>query len=165
MADFPKQLLGYVWHATKPQRWQQIRESEAILPEPPIPDSDRWGTGFGPSHYPFVRSLGGVSLFDFRSFDEARQQEAEATNAKWRAFVPSSPASEYTVWLQLNFDFIRPNFLSPEELVSQWRTRREFRRKIMAVMEAAHIGPIPISAINTVLVFQAGRFVPLASTA
>jgi len=39
-------------------------QSGALLPDPDIPDCERWGG------YSYVRSIGGVSLFDFGRFDE-----------------------------------------------------------------------------------------------
>ena len=62
------ELVGSVWHTTRPERFQHILESGAILPEPDIPKAERWGTAGGPEGYPYVRSIGAVSLFDFRSF-------------------------------------------------------------------------------------------------
>jgi hypothetical protein len=62
-------LRGGVWHNSDSERYKGIISAGAILPEPPIPDSDRWGTGLGTIGCPYVRSIGGVSLFDFRDFD------------------------------------------------------------------------------------------------
>jgi len=61
-------LRGSVWHTTNCDRYKSILADGAILPEPSIPDSDRWGTGLGTIGCPYVRSIGGVSLFDFRDF-------------------------------------------------------------------------------------------------
>ena len=67
-----RELWGGVWHTTHPERFLSILNDGAILLEPPIPNDERWGVGLGPDHYPFVRSIGGVSLFDFRDFDPVR---------------------------------------------------------------------------------------------
>src|SRR5882672_4084889 len=61
-------LLGGLWHTTYPERFDGILKTGAILPEPVIPDADRWATSRGREHYPYVRMLGGVSLFDFNQF-------------------------------------------------------------------------------------------------
>lgn len=58
-------LRGGVWHTTDSERYKGILSAGAILPEPPIPDSDRWETGLGTIGCSYVRSIGGVSLFDF----------------------------------------------------------------------------------------------------
>ena len=61
-------LNGGLWH-TNPDRFQKILERGALLPEPDLPNAERWFTGSGPKHYPYVRHLGGVSLFEFAGFD------------------------------------------------------------------------------------------------
>ena len=85
---FPKELLRSVWHTTSLERYRQISIDEAILPEPPtIPDSERWKAGEGPDLYPYVLKIGGVSLFDFREFDEDQYSE-DCLISSWGAFVP-----------------------------------------------------------------------------
>ena len=64
-----QELYGGLWHTTHPDRFEKILARGAILPEPNIPDCERWCTGGGSEHYPYARSLGGVSLFDFDLFD------------------------------------------------------------------------------------------------
>src|ERR1035438_4494083 len=59
---------GGLWHTTRPERFDRILSTGAILPEPDILDSERWANA-GPEHYPYVRTLGGVSLFDFDGFN------------------------------------------------------------------------------------------------
>jgi hypothetical protein len=58
-----QKLQGGVWHTTNVGRFQGILRSAAILPEPEIPDSERWSTSQGSEWYPYARTLGGVSLF------------------------------------------------------------------------------------------------------
>ena len=58
-----------------PDRLASILEDEGILSEPDIPESDRWKTSRGPEYYPYVRTLGGVSLFDFNNFDQKSYDE------------------------------------------------------------------------------------------
>ena len=66
---FPETLLDCLWHTTSVVRFKGIVTSTAIVPEPNIPDSERWGTSKGIKYFPFVRVIGGVSLFDFTAFD------------------------------------------------------------------------------------------------
>lgn len=49
------ELGGVLWHTTHPDRFPHILAEGAILPEPDMSDSERWG---GIS---YARSLGGVS--------------------------------------------------------------------------------------------------------
>src|SRR5258708_6756663 len=72
--NFPREavlgeLVGGVWHTTNQERFLRILEWGTILPEPDISEHGRWGTAAGPEGYPYVRSIGGVSLFDFRGFE------------------------------------------------------------------------------------------------
>jgi hypothetical protein len=80
------ELCGRIWHTTTEERFEGILRSGEISPEPDIPASDRWSTGLGPEHYPYVRSLGGVSLFDFRQFN-AQAYSKKYPLSQWRAFV------------------------------------------------------------------------------
>jgi hypothetical protein len=79
----PPELQGFLFQmlvhvseltaaSTNVSRFQGILRSAAILPDPEIPDSERWSTSLGSKWYPYVRTLGGISLFDFRRFN--RQQ-------------------------------------------------------------------------------------------
>src|ERR1035438_2777123 len=71
----PRELCSGLWHMTHLDRFQSIFAGGSILPEPNIPDSDRWKTSQGKDHYPYVRTLGGVSLFDFDQFDAHRYRK------------------------------------------------------------------------------------------
>jgi hypothetical protein len=65
----------------------------------------------------------------------------------------------YTIWLRLKFSAIETNFISPEDLILAWREKGDLGRKIMPILEAAHIGPIPTTAVDAVFEFQNGAFV------
>src|ERR1700733_13094782 len=64
-----KELIGGLWHTTHPDRFQSILRDGAILPNPSLPDSERWGANVDESHYPYVRTLRGISLSDCGGFD------------------------------------------------------------------------------------------------
>src|SRR5438309_5175332 len=70
-----KKLRGGLWHTTHLDRYRNILTEGSIVPEPNIPNSDRWKTSQGEDYYPYVRMLGGVSLFDFDEFDPERYTE------------------------------------------------------------------------------------------
>src|SRR5438128_1622189 len=94
-----QELLGGLWHATHPDRFAQILTSGALLPEPEIPDSERWGTLQGPTFYPYVRTLGGVSLFDFGGFDPDIYREKYPMSS-WFNFVPYRREWGCSVWIE-----------------------------------------------------------------
>ena len=65
---FPELLRRGIWHTTSVERFDQILADGKILPNPNLPESERWGTRIGSVGYPYVRHLDGVSLFDFEAF-------------------------------------------------------------------------------------------------
>lgn len=96
-----RELWGGVWHTTRPDRFLSILDDGAILPEPSIPNGERWGIALGPDLYPFVRSIGGVSLFDFRGFAPVTYQE-KYTVSMWRTFVPYRQDWAGAIWLEVD---------------------------------------------------------------
>ena len=142
--DFPPELLGGVWHSTSNERYLRILETGAILPEPDIPDNER----YGPKKYPVVRSIGGVSLFDFRMFNA--QEYGDEYGSTWSAFTPDSEGTGSIIWLEIDTAEIVENFIAPKVVMDKWKKSKEYRQ-IMALIEAAHIGEIPVSMIKRVL--------------
>lgn len=144
---FPEILREGIWHTTSVERFEGILAAGSILPDPPIPDMDRWGTACGPSHYPFVRSIGAVSVFDFSGFDEATY-EVKYPNSMWRIFVPCFSKWAESIWIELDRSAIKDRFIDGKAVVERWKQQNELGRKIMPIIEAAHIGPVPISAFR-----------------
>lgn len=142
-----RELWGGVWHTTHPERFLSILDDGEILPEPQIPDGDRWGTACGPELHPFVRSIGGVSLFDFRNFNPITYQENYPLSM-WRTFAPYRSEWAGAVWLEVEHEKIEPAFISGPELVARWKKVNELGRKIMPHIEAAHIGNLALSNIR-----------------
>ena len=150
---FPELLRNGLWHTTNNERFEGILTSAGILPEPPIPDSQRWGTAGGPGLYPFVRSIGGVSLFDFLGFEES-VYSARYPNSMWKIFVPCFSSWEEAIWIEIDRAAIVDKFIDGSALVALWKKQNELGRKIMPVIEAAHIGPVPVSAFRKVYAFN-----------
>src|SRR2546425_12462859 len=113
--DFPSTLLNGLWHTTTPSRYERIRDVGCILPNPPIPDAERWGTSQGPDYYSYVRVLGGVSLFDFRDFDPDLY-DAKYPMSNWRAFVPYRQECGVAVWIQIDRTKVLAALLDADEL-------------------------------------------------
>ena len=124
-----------------------------ILPEPDIPDMERWGTAMGVDRYPFVRSIGGVSLFDFRGFEES-EYEKNYPVSSWLEFVPCRSKNDSAVWIEINLSQIEEHFIDGSTLLAEWKKSGQQYRKIMPQIEAAHIGPIGINAFRKVLLYQ-----------
>jgi len=142
------ELVGGVWHTTNQDRFLRILECGEILPEPDISKHERWGTAIGPEGYPYVRSIGGVSLFDFRGF-EAASYSAEYPASSWEAFVPCPDSWNSAVWIEIDHESLGPTFVSGVELLTRRKAEGLFRR-IMPLIEAAHIGPLPCRAFKRV---------------
>lgn len=150
---FPELLRDGLWHTTNNERCEGILASTSILPEPPVPDSQRWGAASGPGLYPFVRSIGGVSLFDFLCFDEFAYS-TKYPLSMWKTFVPCFSEWEEAVWIELDRAAIAKGFLGGVVLLELWKEGNELGRKIMPIIEAAHIGPVPVSAFRKIYKFN-----------
>ncbi|WP_278370487.1 hypothetical protein, partial [Pseudoalteromonas lipolytica] len=106
--EFPSELFGSVWHTTSLERYSMIVVNGCIKVNPDIPDSERWGTKLGEKHFPFVRSLGGISVFDFRDFD------VDATD--WATFVPCRTDWQNAVWIEVDISKLGDRFKSAQSI-------------------------------------------------
>lgn len=82
LGELHERLHGRLWHTTRPDRVPAIMETGALMAEPNIPDAERQKTKRGPDYYPFVRKIGGVSLFDFHEFD-AEAYSLRCPSSSW----------------------------------------------------------------------------------
>jgi hypothetical protein len=145
-------LLGEgIWHTTSPTRYRGILKSGAILPEPQIPDSERWKTTDGPKHYPFVRSIGGVSLFDFKGF-EPESYTSNYRMSSWETFVPYCRSWGAAIWLEIDRAAVSASLIDPKALVEKWNRENAHAHTLMPMIEAAHIGQIPLARIRRAVV-------------
>lgn len=143
--EFPLELLGSVWHTTNLERYSMIVSDGCIKANPDIPDCDRWGTKLGEKHFPFVRSLGGVSVFDFRDFD---------TDAKdWTTFVPCRTDWQSAVWIEVDISKLGDSFKSAQSIRELWHEVNS-TRKFITKIEGAVIGSIPKLAFKQILVYD-----------
>ncbi|WP_157230851.1 hypothetical protein [Kiloniella laminariae] len=155
-----RELWGRLWHTTHPERFLGILKDGAIRPEPDIPDSERWNTRRGSALFPFVRSIEGVSLFDFFDFDPIAYQK-RCPISTWREFAPFRSNWAGAVWLEVERRNILSSFISGDKLLESWKNKKQFSRNIMPYIEAAHIGDLPLSSIRRVIFIRArdkGRF-------
>lgn len=134
---------------TSRKRFQSILISGTLKPEPGLPDNERHKTANGPSNFPFVRTLGGVSLFEFASFD-ADSYEAAYPLSTWRFFVPTRSDWAETLWIEIA-PRAWPSVIRGTELLARWKAEQGWGHAIMPLIEAAHIGNIPTSLFGHVL--------------
>ncbi len=156
------ELHGRLWHTTHRDRFERILTSGAILPEPDIPDGDRWKTLLGKDHYPYVRILGGVSLFDFDQFDPDTCAE-KCPISTWHEFVPYRKDSGHSVWIEIDRVRVAPQLISGSDLVTRWKSDNALSHPIMPYIEVAHLGALPRTAFKRAFLVSKGdsQFHPL----
>lgn len=142
-----RELYGGLWHTIHPERFEAILASGALLPDPEVPDGDRWGTSQGPDYYPYVRTLGGISLFDFDQFDAETYSE-RCPNSSWCEFVPYQQHWGCSVWIEIDRIQAGPQLISGPDLVARWKADSAYGHNIMPYIEAAHLGPLPRTAFK-----------------
>src|SRR5690606_33469494 len=135
---FPNKLHGSVWHSTSVERYTMIKADGQITANPALPDSERWGTGLGEDYYPFIRSLGGISVFDFRSF-HVKQYNRKYGDSYWSTLVPCRSGWEQAVWIELDILQLGDNFLSGKTVRQLWQDTNSVR-KFIAGIEGAVLG-------------------------
>lgn len=145
MGALHERLHGGLWHTTRPDRIPSIFSSGSLMVEPDISETERWGR---PDHPPFVRKIGGVSLFDFLDFDPGRYSETHPLSS-WQHFVPYRKSWGGAVWLRIDRAAVAQGLLSTDEVMKRWTCDGNHRYNVMPRIEAAHIGDLPISAISS----------------
>ncbi len=108
-----------VWHTTSRERFESICRDGEIRAEPNIHDSERWSTRSGPRYFPYVRSLGGISLFDFSEF-EAKTYNEKYRLSNWDEFVPFRQDWGSAVWIKINRVSVEKNLIAPDRLLARW---------------------------------------------
>lgn len=143
-----KELIGGLWHTTHPDRFQSILRDGAILPNPSLPDSERWGANVDENHYPYVRTLGGISLFDFGGFDpDAYSRKYQSSS--WPYFVPYHSGWGRAIWIELDRERLTlPQFLTGRDVFAKWQADNAHGHNFMPEIEAAHLGNLPTTAFK-----------------
>ncbi len=134
-------LVDGLWHTTSKCRYDAIKADGTIRVEPKIPDAERHKTANGPANYPFVRSLGGVSLFDFSAFDPEWYGQSYPLSS-WVFFVPVRSGWTEAIWIEIDRTAISSKFIDGKTLLGRWRAAEAYGHTIMPIIEAAHIGDL-----------------------
>jgi hypothetical protein len=130
-------LYGGLWHTTHPERFLRIMESGSILPEPDIPDHERWATGRGADFYPFVRHIGGVSLFDFQDFDY-EEYDKSCPLSNWREFVPVRSQWRASIWIEIDRKIGADALIPAAELKIRFDRENAWKHRWMPRIESAY---------------------------
>ena len=93
---------------------------------------------------PLVRTLGGVSLFDFAGYDP-EDYEARFPISNWREFVPYRHRRSWgaSIWIKINREKAADALIEANELVARQHKEKAHRHKLMPFIEACYIGDIP----------------------
>jgi len=134
------ELIGGIWHTTPKHKFDNIIKTGSILPEPDPQFGSRWRPMGDGDHRPYVRTLGGVSLFDFEQFEPETYSE-KYPSSSWMTFVPAVDSS--AVWIEIDRAKVGGNFISGSDLLARWKTEKAYGHGIMPLIEAAHLGPLP----------------------
>jgi len=156
-------IAGGAWHTTSEERFRRILEFGAILPEVPgMPQSERWGAALDHPYVNYVRGLGGVSLFEFIDFVPEVYDE-KFPMSSWRTFVPMTEKWGHAVWIEVDRERLGANFLSAATILDRWKIEKSVRR-FMPMIEAAHLGPLPVTAFIRAFIVRKGipDLMPLA---
>lgn len=149
--NFPEELLNGIWHTTNIERFHKIMETGYIAAEPDIPNKDRWKANSGSEYYPYVRSVGGISLFDFRYFEEEKYSK-DYPLSNWHIFVPFFKEWEASIWIEIDYEALENNFLTGKYLIDQWNEQKAYNHTIMPIIEAASLISIPVSLFKRIMI-------------
>ncbi|MCK4207212.1 hypothetical protein J3U99_20810 [Brucella pituitosa] len=141
-----EKLIGGFWHFTSTERFDRITKDGFILPEPDIPDTERWSTSQGPEWYPYVRSIGGFSIFHFPLAFNLEQYRIDYPFSNLEEFIPYFRKWGHAVWLEIDYTKQLRHIKLGADLLDKWRTEGKGKRW-MPHVEGAHIGRMPISSV------------------
>jgi hypothetical protein len=103
-----------------------------------------------------VRTLGGVSLFDFKNFDPVSYAE-RCPLSTWYEFVPFRKLWQCAVWIEIDRLLAAANLISGTDLLARWKHDAAYGHMIMPFIEAAYIGNLPLSTIRRAFVVRANQ--------
>ncbi|ELA9814221.1 TPA: hypothetical protein ACGSUT_004207 [Vibrio parahaemolyticus] len=139
----PTELKGKVWHSTSIENAMSIVRQGFIFAEPDIDQTKCWG-GKSERVHPFVRSIGGISLFDFRL------PNSHVSEILY-SFIPCKSGCAQTVWFEIDVSRLSDSFLSADETRMRWR-ESGMSRQYMPKLESTSLCPIPTSYINSIYI-------------
>ena len=153
--DAIETLRSGLWHTTSERRYEGILSRGPSSWSRRFAEHERWGTRCGPQGWGYVRTLGGVSLFDFAGFD-VDCYEARYPSSSWREFVPFRRSWGASVWIEIDREKASEALLPGEELVARQHKERAHRHRIMPHIEACYLGDVPEKLFVRVLAIGTG---------
>jgi hypothetical protein len=138
-------LDGKLWHAANEDAWHGIVADGAIRIDA---QANFWNA--------FCRSIGAVSLVDLSQPDTATSPAA-AHWSQWLGALDDKPR----YWIEINREAVGANLLTPAVTLDRWRAALADGAqslRIIAGIEAAHLGHIALHRTVRVLRVQSGRW-------
>ncbi|MBB5041890.1 hypothetical protein [Shinella fusca] len=151
-----EKLAGGLWHATKPEYFKRIVADGFIQVEPDLPDSERWGASQGPDLYPYVRHIGGFSLFDFPAHFDVDAYRRRCPISSIDELIPFRRVIGGAVWIQIDREATRRSVIGGVETWKRLEAEGAYRHRLMPYIEAAHIGDMPLSSAVAAYLVGAG---------
>lgn len=149
-ADVLEVIRSGPWHTTTDNRYAGILGDGCIRHDPPVSDKDRWKTAGGPAYYCLSRNLKGVSVFDFRGFDESEYQQ-RCPSSNWDHFVPFQKKNGHAVWIEISEIELGLNYWNPQKVLEVWSAQNLHGHTVMPHIEGVVIGNISSSAFRRVM--------------
>lgn len=140
------ELDGGLWHATDERGFNGIVADRAIKPDAP-----------SIYHNGFCRSIGAVSLFDLSRPDDAVPAAASHWS-KWLGALEEEPR----FWFEIDRKATAASVLDPAATLKRWRMalgEHSLSLRLIAGIEAAHVGPIPVTSTLRVLRLERGCWI------
>lgn len=139
------ELDGRLWHIADPFGWAGILRDQIIRHDAPAKYAKS-----------FCRSIGAISLFDLSCSDRGVLPPA----SHWSAWLMAD-SEPPCYWLEISRAHIEPNILCPSEMLARWQEASksgERNLRMIEGVEAAHVGPIPLSSVPRVLQLERGTW-------
>jgi hypothetical protein len=134
-------LDGRLWHATDKSELIGILSDGMIRPDAP----PRHANGFS-------RSIGAISMFDFAEADTAIPRGT----AHWSEWMRPDGLTRY--WLEIDREAATGQLRDTAQTLLLWKAMPSATAgRIIAGMEAVHIGPIPIKNVAEIISVVGGR--------
>lgn len=148
-------LLGRIWHSTTMERFERIKADGFLRPEPDIPESERWSTNRGPEWFPFVRHIGGFSLFDFPIGFDLTEYRRRCPSSSLDELIPFRSVWRHAVWLEIDRERQASSLRSGLDVWARCEAEGRGKR-CMPHIEGAHIGDMPVSSILRAYLIEEG---------
>ena len=100
-----------------------------------------------------MRSIGGVSLFDFQNFNY-RAYDERYPSSDWREFVHFRKIWCCAVWIEIDRTKAAEKIICGPDLIERWKKEGAYRHRIMPRIEAAYIGDLSCGAFVRALLIQ-----------